>query len=89
MNLFEFLSFSSEPKITYVYAVLCYSIVIFYLLFGSLMTNFAPLARTQFHSPDANHCVLTIIHPMVNGRLAIMSLLKLEMDCTQTHRYTD
>ena len=53
------------------------------------MTNFAPLARTQFHSPDVNHCVFTIISSKVNGRLAIMSLLKLEMDYTQTHRYTD
>ena len=28
------LSSSSEPNVTYIYAMLCYSIVIFYLLFG-------------------------------------------------------
>ena len=42
-NFFEFLSSSSEPKVKYVYAMLCYSIVISYLLFGWLMIKFAPL----------------------------------------------
>ena len=36
-NLFEFLSSSSEPKVTYVYATLCLSVVIF--LSAVLMTN--------------------------------------------------
>ena len=60
-NFFEFLSSSSEPKVTYVYAMLCYSIVIFYLLFWWLMIKFAPLARAQLHSPVANQYVFTII----------------------------
>ena len=60
-NFFEFLSSSSEPKVTYVYAMLCYSTVIFHLLFGWLMTKFAPLARTQLHSPVVNHYVFIII----------------------------
>ena len=42
-NFFDFLSSSSEPKVKYVYAMLCYSIVISYLLFGWLMIKFAPL----------------------------------------------
>ena len=42
---------------------LCYAIqyLFFYLLVGWLMTKFAPLARTQLHSPVVNHYVFIII----------------------------
>ena len=50
----------SESKVTYVYAILCYSIVIFCMLFGELSTNFASLEGGQLHSPDVNHYVFII-----------------------------
>ena len=43
--------------------MLCYDIqyLFFHLLFGWTMTNVAPLARAQLHSPDFNHYVFIII----------------------------
>ena len=43
--------------------MLCYDIqyLFFHLLFGWIMTNVAPLARAQLHSPDFNHYVFIII----------------------------
>ena len=65
INVFEFLSSSSKPKISYVYAILCCSIVIcyllFYLLFAWFMTNFATLARVHLCWPDVNHYVFIIV----------------------------
>ena len=65
INFFEFSSSSSKPKITYVYAILCCSIVIcyllFYLLFAWFLTNFATLARAQLCCPDVNHYVFIIV----------------------------
>ena len=58
-TFFSFWVLVLNPR-SHMYAMLCYSIVIFYLLFGWLVIRFAPLARTHIHSPVANHYAFII-----------------------------
>ena len=51
---------------THIYYIL-YILYIYYLLFGCPTVYFGPLTRGrgQPHSPDINHCVLSIFDPKV------------------------
>ena len=41
------------------------------------MTDFAPLARRQLDSPDANNCIFLIFSFESQWKLAVMNFLKL------------
>ena len=40
---------------------------LFLLLIGCPTVNFGSISRRQSHSPDVNHCVLSIFDPKVTG----------------------
>ena len=59
IKLSNLLRFLSQPQQIETNAA-SYFHIFFYLPLGCLSVNFGPLLRRQPHSPDLNHCVLSI-----------------------------